>query len=259
MTKLPTITSKQESIISLIFRFRFLDRTQIQKFLKHKDYKTINEWLKDLTEKEYISRIYDTRHASNTKPAIYYSAKNGIAYIKSQNGGNTKIVQKLYREKNQTKIFINACQLVADIYLDLSNRKDKRASFKISVKSDYPAHPLGDMIMEISPHAFIEQTADNQTKQYFLETFINLPAEILRMRIKKYLSYYQASDWEAETNKPFPTILFICPDDKISAYVQHYTQTKIAMLDEPDLNIHITENDKVREFGITGDIWTRIS
>jgi hypothetical protein len=259
MTKLPTITKKQESIISLIFRFRFLDRIQIQKILKHKDYKTINDWLKDLTEKEYTCRIYDPRHAGNTKPAIYFIAKNGIAYIKFQNGGDAKIVQKLYREKTRSKSFIEACQLLADIYLDLTNRANDQASFEISVRSDFSAHAMGDLLSEISPHAFIEQRANNQTKQYFLETFINQPAELLRMRIKKYISYYQASEWEAETHMPFPTILFVCPDEKIFAYVRRYTKTKIAMLDEPDLNIQITENDKVKEFGITGDIWKQIN
>ncbi len=58
MTKQQTITKKQETIISLLFRFRFLDRAQIQKFLNHKDEARINEWLKDLTEKEYINRSF---------------------------------------------------------------------------------------------------------------------------------------------------------------------------------------------------------
>jgi hypothetical protein len=259
MTKLPTITKKQESIITLIFRFRFLDRIQIQKILNHKDYKTINDWLRDLTEKEYICRIYDPRHAGNTKPAIYFIAKNGIAYIKFQNGGDSKVVQKLYREKTRSKSFIEACQLLADIYLDLKGRTNNQASFEISVRSDYPTHAMGDLLSEILPHAFIEQRANNQTKQYFLETFINQPAELLRMRIKKYISYYQASEWEAETGKPFPTILFVCPDEKTLTYIKQYTKTKLKMLDEPELNIQITENDQVKEFGITGDIWTQIN
>ena len=259
MTKLPTITKKQESIITLIFRFRFLNRIQIQKLLNHKDYKTINDWLRDLTEKEYIYRIYDPRHAGNTKPAIYYTTKNGIAYIKFQNGGDAKVVQKLYREKTRSKSFIEACQLLADIYLDLTNRANDQVSFEISVRRDYPAHALGDMLSEISPHAFIEQRASNQTKQYFIETFINQPAELLRMRIKKYLSYYQASEWEAETHMPFPTILFVCPDEKTLTYIKQYTKKKLKMLDEADLNIQITENENVKEFGITGDIWTQIN
>ena len=55
MTKPLDITTKQITIINLIFRFRFLDRLQIQKFLKHKDETRTNRWLKDLIEKEYLN------------------------------------------------------------------------------------------------------------------------------------------------------------------------------------------------------------
>jgi hypothetical protein len=257
MTKQPVITKTQHTIISLLFRFRFLDRTQTQKFLNHKDYKTINEWLKDLTEKEYIGHIYPHGYPNHQKP-VYFLAKNGIALVKSENSGNAGAVQKLYREKERSKSFINSCQLLADICLDLTSRNTTDVDFQMSVKSDYENHPLGEMLNDISPKAFIEQTANDETNQYLLEIFINCPKELLRMRIKRYISYYEASEWEAETGNMFPTILMICPDDKLFTYIKRYTKTKIALLDEPDLNIQLTEATKVKEFGITGDIWTKV-
>lgn len=72
MTKLPPITKKQQTILLLISHFRFLDRTQIQKYLKHKDEARSNAWLKDLIEKEYIGRLYTRKFPENTKPAVYY-------------------------------------------------------------------------------------------------------------------------------------------------------------------------------------------
>ncbi len=257
MTKLPNITKTQHTIISLLFRFRFLDRTQIQKFLNHKDYKTINDWLRDLSEKEYIGHIYPLSYPNHQKP-VYYLNKNGIALVKAENSGNAGVVQKLYREKDRSKSFIDLCQLLADIYLDLSSLNTADVNFQMSVKNDYESHELGEMLNDISPKAFIEQTANDETNQYFLEIFINCPKDLLRMRIKRYISYYQASEWEAETSMPFPTILFVCPDDKTLSYFKQYTKTKLKMLDEPELNIQITEANKVKEFGITGDIWDRV-
>ena len=128
----------------------------------------------------------------------------------------------------------------------------------MSVKNDYENHLLGEMLSDISPKAFLEQTANDETNQYFLEIFINCPKELLRMRIKRYISYYESSEWEAETGYPFPTILMICPDDEILAYVRRYIKYRLKLLDEPDLNIQSTEADKVKEFGVTGDIWTKI-
>jgi hypothetical protein len=258
MTKLPNITKTQHTIISLLFRFRFLDRTQIQKILNHKDYKTINDWLRDLSEKEYIGHIYPLGYPNHKKP-VYFLIKNGIALVKAENSGNAVIAQKLYREKDRSKSFIDSCQLLADIYLDLLSRNTADVDFKMSVKNDYENHALGEMLKDISPKAFIEQTANDETNQYFLEIFINCPKELLRMRIKRYISYYESSEWEPETGNPFPTVLIICPDDEIFAYVRRYTKTKIALLDEPDLNIQLTEISKVKEFGITGDVWTKLN
>ena len=54
LTQIPKITYKQREILHLLYTHRFLTRIQIQKFLKHKDKKTINLWLKDLRDKEKI-------------------------------------------------------------------------------------------------------------------------------------------------------------------------------------------------------------
>lgn len=253
MTKLPDITNKQTEIINLIFRFRFLDRIQIQKFLNHKDHKTINDWLRDLTEKEYLERTFKATFPENTKPAVYHLARNGIRYLKDQN--DAKTVQKFYRENERSTSFISSCLLLANIYLDLEERNNEEISFNIQLKSDYPAHPLADLLNDLKPNAYIEQTTADNTKQYLLEVFYNLPPERLRQRIKKYLSFYESSEWEAETGGSFPTVLMICPDDKILVYVRKYIKSKISLLDEPDLTIHFTTADQAKESGITGDIW----
>ncbi len=51
-------TGKQIEIIDLVYKFRFINRTQIQKILNHKDPRRINAWLKELVEYKYLGRIY---------------------------------------------------------------------------------------------------------------------------------------------------------------------------------------------------------
>ena len=81
--KLPKLTKKQAEILTLLYTYRFLNRIQIQALMNHKDKKTINIWLKDLTEKNYIHRIYSTHFLEKTKPAIYYLGINGIRQLKT--------------------------------------------------------------------------------------------------------------------------------------------------------------------------------
>ncbi len=56
---LPIITAKQQDILKLLYRYRFVDRIQIQALMRHKDKRRIGAWLKDLRDKDYIECIYD--------------------------------------------------------------------------------------------------------------------------------------------------------------------------------------------------------
>ncbi|MDA1317406.1 MAG: hypothetical protein O3B87_05310 [bacterium] len=67
---LPTITNKQKEILHYLYRFRFLNRIQIQSLLNHKDPKNTNVWLKDLTTKNYTGKIFERTPGIN-KPALY--------------------------------------------------------------------------------------------------------------------------------------------------------------------------------------------
>ena len=82
MTELAKITKKQQVILKLLYRFRFLNRIQIQALMRHKDPKTINLWLRDLRAKGYVEWIYSTHFAEKTKPAVYYLGLNGVRCLR---------------------------------------------------------------------------------------------------------------------------------------------------------------------------------
>jgi hypothetical protein len=78
--------------------------------LKHKDKKTINLWLKDLREKEYINWIYNKDHfAEKIKPAIYYLGINGIRHFGNLDFHPDEEIRKRYREHERSQTFINRC------------------------------------------------------------------------------------------------------------------------------------------------------
>jgi len=118
--------------------------------------------------------------------------------------------------------------------------------------------PIAIALNDLSPHAFVEEKDRNEIRHCFLEVMADLPEERLRQRIKKYIRFYQENTWEAETGKQFPTVLIICPNDKVSKYIRSYTKAKLRSLDEPELIVHLSTADKVRESGVAGDIWEKI-
>ena len=81
--KLPKLTTKQQEIIHLLYRYRYLDRIQIQTLMRHKDKRRVLAWLKDLRDKDYVEWIYSTDFIEKSKPAIYYLGINGVRYLKT--------------------------------------------------------------------------------------------------------------------------------------------------------------------------------
>lgn len=255
MNKSSNITDKQQDILKLLYRFRFLKRSQIQQLLNHKDYKTINLWLKDLIEKEYIQK----RDIKFPYKIAYHLAPNGISYFKKELKYESKLLQKYYREQDRTLSFISSSLLIADIYLDLKNRDSKKVKFKVFIKSDYPSHEYADFLLALKPHAYITQTAEDNEKEYFVEILSYQPKERLRQRIKNYLYAFQGREWEEETDRDFPTILIICPSEELLDYIKTYTKRKLAQFDEERPIIHLATIEKVSQAGITGDVWNSLN
>src|ERR1035437_3492074 len=120
-----SITEKQEDILLHLYKYRFLNRIQIQKFLNHKHHKRIIDWLNDLTKREYIGRIYSNKFGENTKPAIYYLKLNGIGFIKTVFNYPSEYLMRFYRNPDRSEDFIDQCILMGDIALTLSDQETK--------------------------------------------------------------------------------------------------------------------------------------
>ena len=252
------ITNKQQEIILLLFKFRFLERTQIQKLLNNKSPGAINRLLKDLREKQYINSIYRSKYPDSLKPAIYYLANNGISYLKDPYGYDPSVLKYLYNEKLRTETFIDRCLLLTDICLGLKNRETDKVKFKIYLTCDYDKLEERDLLRDINPASYLIQKRSNRKKYYFLEILTDIPTQWLRQRIKRYFKLYEGSEWEVITKRDFPSILIICPNYRVQDYVRKYIKRLLTTLDEPTLIIHLSTSQKVKEFGLTGDIWKSV-
>lgn len=218
-----TITPKQTKILLLIYRFRFLSRYHIQTLLNHKDPKTINTWLKDLTNKKILGRHYSSKLKENTQPAIYYLASGSRKYLEELEEVDTKTLsQRMYREKTRSQRFIYHHLLLADFYLQLLAETEEE-KLRFFTKTDLATHYY---LPYNRPDAYIAKVKDKTTKRYFLEIIDSgTPRFILRKLVEKYIEYYDSNSWQETTNHPFPTMLLLCPDEEIKAFLcKHISQ-----------------------------------
>lgn len=261
---LPKISNKQQEILKFIYHFRFLNRIQIQTLLNHKDHKTINLWLKDLTEKEYINRIYSTKFGENTKPAVYYIGANGIKFLKALVDCPKEQVAKLHREKDRLNSFIANCQFLADIYIELRNRNTGEMSYTVSTSAVFlnpnsPYHFLANSHIDLVVGR--KQTANGGMKKYYLLEIIGstLPGYSVRKRIKDYFDFYFSNDWEDNVSNTFPTIILVF--ETLPAMLP--TKKLVNRLREEndnlnDLHIRFATTDEIKERGVTGEIWEEV-
>jgi hypothetical protein len=283
--KLPKITTKQQEIVELLYRYRFLNRIQIQSFMGHTDKRRVLAWLKDLREKQYVMWIYSTDFTEKTKPAIYYLGLNGIRYLKTvqwtTEEGTTlpyypaEELHKRYKEANRTKQFIDCSILVADCCLSLRTKRTAEQlgiapsgaipSYTYVTEADYidpdsRYHFLAEHETLRPNLQFMKRNGKTVTKRYLLEIFDpHLPQYRLRNRIKAYVKYLTDDEWEGVD--PQPTILLVLP----TLYGLIYAKRKVRklLLDEyyeaedipKDLHIRFTTTEQLQVQDITANIW----
>jgi hypothetical protein len=255
-----TITNKQQSIIILLHQFRFLNRIQIQALLKHKDHKTINLWLKDLTQKQYIERIYSTKITEINKPAIYYIILDGIRYLRTLSYLSAEL-KPFYRDKDRSEIFISKHILIADIWLDLQKRCDDKIKYTAATASDMadPDYKYNFLSELGSDLIFTKETKTRNTKKYYLLEILEptLPLYSIRKKIQNYIDFYFFNSWEDNTDEDFPTILLICPDLSKLISVKRYARKLLSEYDDIKLKIQFEIHDEVKKDGITGFLESR--
>lgn len=263
---LPKITNQQQAIIQLLYKHRFLDRTQIQALLQHKDKRRIIAWLKDLRDKEYVTWIYDgTDFANKTKPAVYYLNLNGIRYLRTLNEYPPTELRKRYKESSRQQTFIDRCLILADccVTLEAKSIGDVRYSYVIEadyVDADNERYFLGD---ELKPHlCFTRQEATEETT-YLVELFdAATPRYMLKKRLKDYVEYLNSGDWQNQTKagRP-PIVLLACTTKAELIYAKRRARMLLEDIQDEDtdlderLHIRFATLEKLKTQGVTGMIW----
>ena len=248
-------TPKQLNILLLLYRFRFLNRIQIQKLLNHKDPRRINTWLKDLTTRNIIGRKYSTKLLANTKPAIYHLATKSRAILLTQSDINEKLLKRVYREKTRSDKLINHCLLVADLYFLLDKQaQTNKTKLHFYTKTDLVSHYY---LPYKRPDAYIAIESKQQTKRYFLEIIDEgTPRFMIRSKIDQYLEYFQANTWQDRTDHLNPTMLFVCPDELTKIFLNKYILQMQEEEPEVDLEFFLTIKDQISNN--QADLWEKV-
>ena len=253
-------TPKQQEIIYLIYRFRFLNRIQIQTLLHHKDYRRINAWLKELTECNFLGRIYSKKLLENTKPAIYYLSGKGMQWMEQKYKVSKQQVKKYYEDKERSQRFIYHCIFLGDLYLIVQSQTAVEERLELLTKADltneeydYILHPLPDA------YVVIHKEQEDKSKRYLLEILDEgIPRYAVKARLKQYIQYASYGDWERNTdNIPFPIILLVCPNDRMKKYLYRYIP-KLMEEEYVTIKFYLSTREKVKAQDLENGVWEKV-
>lgn len=249
------ITSKQYQILILLYRYRFLNRHQIQYMMGHAQKNRINSWLKDLTDTHIIGRKFSRKLHTNNQAAIYHLATKSRSILNDDDSTDARILRRVYREKVRSQRLINHCLLTADLFLLLSRELKSSQELHFFTKVDLVKHYYFPFKR---PDAYVAIKSNSDTKRYFLEIIDpGTPRFMIRKQLSNYFDYFDEGSWQATTNYPNPTLLFICPDETLQGFLQRYIQQ---LLEEElvEVDMYTTTSDLIQTYQSEVNVWWQV-
>ncbi|PIZ00180.1 hypothetical protein COY62_03985 [bacterium (Candidatus Howlettbacteria) CG_4_10_14_0_8_um_filter_40_9] len=247
------IKQRQTEILLLLYRFRFLNRLQIQTMLEHKHHSRVLNWLKELEEHKYIKCDYDKKFTSVS--AIYYLAPFGRKYLKDKPNVKKELLIRVWREKNYTDEFKEHCLFLCDIYLSLISLTGKtKANLHFYTKTDL--YGVKHLIQPVPDAHFAIEEKTGTIKRYFLEILDDLPPKILRRRVNQYFKYFESDEWQDNTDKPFPSVIIICPNKRIQSHLRYYIKAKLE--EDTDLTFYLSTKEIIESQGLNKETLQKV-
>ncbi|MGH7157468.1 MAG: replication-relaxation family protein [Candidatus Saccharimonadales bacterium] len=271
---LPTITTKQQELIRLLYRHRFLSRKQVQFFMHHTDKRRISSWLKDLRQKQYIEWIYQPDDLiESTKPAIYYLGLNGIRLLRQFGEYSAEELRKRYTESSRKRTFIDRCLLLADCCINMEARSagSSGVTYTYTMEADYADRDNEYYFLNesefVHPSLCYLKEQDNEdglmTATYLAEILdATTPRYMVKKKLKDYVDFLDGDEWEKGTeDSELPIILIACPTLAELIYAKRYIRKRledIGQEDNEEITLRLATTEQVKKLGITGKIWEDI-
>lgn len=243
------LKEKQTEILLNLYRFRFLNRNQIQQLLNHKKHNRIIKWLNELAKEKYVNCEFERKFGAIA--SVYCLGTRARKKLKNRQNVKIKLLERVYQEKNSSSEFKAHNMAIADIYLsltDLTKKHDAKLNF-------YTTVDLTDMKYLVLPHpdAFFSIQQKEFTKRYFLDVFnLNASEKWLYKRVKQYFKYYEEDYWQDHNKNPFPEIIFVCFDEKTKRNL--IKNIKKGLEDEENLKFSLTTVEEIKSKGLRKEI-----
>ena len=241
-----TTTKQQRTILTLIYRFRFVSTKHVQQALGIKHITNVQPRLDLLVKRNLIGRNYDGYLRLAGLPASYYLLPEGMAALKQFDPDvNKAVLHNVYKDKSAQEWFINHCLMVADVSHELTRLYgDDMEFFTPSEVKEYSYFP------KPLPHAYIVVDDSERSEADPLHFFVELCEDsvqpfIHQKRVLEYVEYAEANEWQTETDTKLPHVLLICESDSLRRKLTKVTDKALENSFQNDLVFRLVTKEGI--------------
>ena len=259
---LERLKSNLEEIIILIYRFRYLNRPQIQKLLNHKSRSSTLDPLNYLSEQKYLKQYYNPKFPD--EPSYYSLGTVGRKYlIKFQNelsDINISVLDRVWREGTYTPAFKNHMMFLGFVYISLielvKNTDNGQGKLRFFTQTDLKGV---EHLINPEPEAYFSiEDKNKNVKSYFLEMIDeHAKWENTQKTIRKYFKYFKKNTWQENMKIEFPEIIIICPDyqsrNGLNKFISRQFKTH-----QLELSFYLTTKIEIKHQGMTRKVLQRV-
>lgn len=263
INKTKKITKKQQTILTLLFTFRFINSKQIQQLLNHKDHRRINSWLKDLVDKEYIERDFQPIFGTLTKPAVYFLSIKGRDFIRKTYFVDDIYLARLREDKKRSKAFRIRCQIVGDCFLllfpdqvneyvniiaqwlDQGFKLIKSKQFQFVTPAFYEdLNCKLTSLLKPDAYGYLKNT-DGTTHIFFSILDAYIPKMMLRTKIQHIFTSLDEESWEDDEIRSLQFYV-VCPNNVLIVYLKRILPTLLERYSgNTELSFHLATRNQV--------------
>jgi hypothetical protein len=216
MNQLHATTKQQRTILTLIYRFRFVSTKHVQQALGIKYISNVQPRLDLLVKRNFIGRNYDGSLRLAGLPASYYLLPEGMDALKQfDRDVNKAVLHNIYKDKSAQDRFIRHCLMVADVSHELTRLYgDDVEFFTASEVKEYKYFP------EPLPDAYVVVDDTARSEDDPLHFFVEVCEDsvmpfVHQKRVQEYIEFAEANEWQTETDTKLPHVLLICESDSL--------------------------------------------
>jgi hypothetical protein len=241
-----TTTKQQRTILTLIYRFRFVSTKHVQQALGIKHITNVQPRLDLLVKRNLIGRNYDGSLRLAGVPASYYLLPEGMAALKQFDPDvNKAVLHNIYKDRSAQDRFIRHCLIVADVSHELTRLYgDDVEFFTPSEVKEYKYFP------EPLPHAYVVINDTSRSEDDPLHFFVELCEDsalpfVHQKRVQEYIEYAEAHDWLSETGTKLPHVLLICGSDSLLRKLTKVTHKALENSFQDELEFRLVSKEGI--------------